>query len=392
MKIKFLITGLILTSASVVFAQKGTLTDAADAFAKYDALRQQPKLSLPNLAIAKAAIDKAAANDKTASLPQTYAVKGAIYASLAYNDTIPSTSTPLFITADEALKKAKETDTKGENKKLIESAYTTLAQIKYNRGIKDFNSKNFSAAYESFNYFRTLRPDDTSGIYATGLSAVNAKKYPEAIANYNTLLSNAVYKNKLALYNDLTSIYLLNKDTANALKNINEALAKYPTNASLRNTEIQLYIQRGKLREVNSKLEDAITADPKNKVLYYYSGYTYLQDKNYDKAIEKLSKSLEIDPSYFDANLSLGYVYLNQGIDLYNKANKMAPTKANQKVYDDMSAKAVIFFDKAKPFLVKATEINPKSTDALGALKNMYVGKKDMVNANITQKKLDALK
>jgi tetratricopeptide (TPR) repeat protein len=392
MKIKFLITGLFLVSATAVFAQKGVLSDANDAYAKYDALKGgQMKMALPNLVNAKALIDKAAANDKTATLPLTYAVKGAVYSSLALNDTIPSTSTPLFITADEALSKAKELDTKGENKKMIDNSYRNLAQIKYNKGVKDYRSGNYNSAYESFNYYRTVLPEDTNAIYLTGLAAINAKKYPEAITNYSNLVTKN-YSNNVNIYSDLVTVYLMNHDTTGAMKTITEAVEKYPTNANLTNREIQIYLQKGKIKEVSDKLDKAIANDPKNKSLYYYSGYIALQSKDYDKAAGLLNKALDIDPNYYEANLCMGYVYLNPGIDIFNKANKLPTTKGSQKQYDDMSAQAVALFNKAIPYLTAASTADPKSTDALTSLRNAYLGKKDNVNANLTQKKLDALK
>jgi tetratricopeptide (TPR) repeat protein len=398
MKIKFLITtGLFsLVSVTAVFAQKGTLNDALEAFNKYDGLKGSMKIALPSLTEAKTNIDKAAANDKTATLPLTYAVKGAVYSALALNDTVTSTSTPLFITADEALKKAKETDTKGENKKLIDNSYRNLAQIKYTKGIKDFNKHNFAGAYEAFDYYRMVLPDDTNSVYYTGLAAANAKKYPEAIANYTKLLTLPKYSNGASIYNDLITINIYNKDTTNAIKVATEAVDKYPTNANLRNREIQLYLQTGRIKEVSSKLDKAIEVDPKNKSLYYYSGFIAMQAKNYDKAIELFNKAIALDPQYFEPNLGAGYCYLNPGIDLFNKANNMPISKTNPKAsqvqYDALSKQANDLFDKAKPFLEKATQIDPKSEDALTALKKVYLGKKDNVNANLIQKKIEALK
>src|SRR5476649_317369 len=124
MKIKLLaaaaLMGLISATA---FAQKGELTNAADNLKKYEVFKSAGEAAvLPVLKLAKESIDKAAANDKTATLPQTYAVKGAIYAIYTVKDTVPATALPLFAIAEEALKKAVETDTKGEYKDMITNA------------------------------------------------------------------------------------------------------------------------------------------------------------------------------------------------------------------------------------------------------------------------------
>jgi len=396
MKIKFLITGLLsLASVTAVFAQKGVLSDAADAYTKYQGLRQSPKLAYPSLTSAKDLIDKASANDKTSGLPQTWAVKGGVYSSLALLDTVASTSTPLFITADEALKKAKALDAKGENKKMIDDSYRNLAQYKYNKGVRDYHAANYNAAYESFDYYRTVLPDDTNAIFLTGLAALNAKKYDVTITQYTNLLTTK-YSGNQNITGDLITVYLLNKDTTGAMKVVSDAVAKYPNNANLRNREIQMYLQKGKVKELGDKLDKAIAVDPKNKSLYYYSGYIFLQEKNYDKAQEQFTKALAIDPDYYDANLNMGLSYLNPGIDIFNKANKMPISKTNAKAsqaqYDQMSAQAVAMFDKAKPYLERAMASSPKEEDPIDALKKVYLGKKDQVNANLMQKKLDALR
>jgi hypothetical protein len=53
--------------------------------------------------------------------------------------------------------------------------------------------------------------------------------------------------------------------------------------------------------------------------------------------------------------------------------------------------KAVDQFNLAKPYLLKAVELNPQSPDALTNLKSYYLGIQDTNNANETQKKIDAL-
>ncbi|MBW4891909.1 tetratricopeptide repeat protein [Mucilaginibacter sp. HMF5004] len=393
MKIKILMIGLVsLVSVSSVFAQKGELTNAQEQYNKYMGLYKQKNFAvMATTAItdAKTSIDKAAANDKTATLPLTYAVKGAIYAALAYRDTVPSTQTPLFATAEEALTKAKAADTKAENKKLIDDAYQTLIVIKYNLGVKQYQGGKYEAAYNSFDFFRSVRPDDTSAIYLTGLSATNAKMYDEAIKNYKKLLTTNYSKNP-TVYSDLSYIYLSKKDTATAIKIVEEGALKFPNDGALSKREIELNLQTGKAKEVIAKIEKAVAADPKNKTLYYYAGLAYNSAGNLAKAEESYRKAIEIDPNYFEATLNLGYVLLSPAITLNNAANKLPANK--QKEYDETMKKASAAFDLAKPVLLKAVELRPTSYDALYNLKNCYLGKKDFVNATATQKKIDALK
>ncbi|MFA6087523.1 tetratricopeptide repeat protein [Mucilaginibacter sp.] len=415
MKIKFLMTGLLGFISAATFAQKGELSNAQSNFDKYEAFKQaQPALAMPSLNSAKTSIDKAAANEKTAALPQTYALKSAIYASFAVSDTVQTTSLPLFNTANEALKKAKETDTKGEFKKLTDNAYVTLANYQLNKGVKEYQTGKFEDAYKSFDYYRQSAPEDTTGIYYTGLAALNAKNYAVAAANYTKLVTTK-YSGVERIYGDLSSIYLLNKDTASALKTVTEGLAKFPANSDLRRNEIAMSLQLGKSKELLDRTLAAIAANPKNKELYYSAGLVYMingdaegekaskeksvaaksalltkKTEDFVKAGEMYKKAIELDPNYFEANMSMGYVVISPAIDIYNAAGKLPASK--QKEYDAAMVKAKAQFEIAKPYLLKAVELNPKSADALNNLLTYYKGKQDAVNIAKINKQLAELK
>jgi tetratricopeptide (TPR) repeat protein len=440
MKINFLMTGLLGLITVTTFAQQKELTTAQSEYNKYDQLKLNKamgKLALTSLSAAKASIDKAAANEKTGTLPLTYALKASIYGSMATNDTVSATSTPLFATAEEALKKAKELD-KGENKKVIDEANLTLAQYQLNKGVKEYESKKYDLAYKSFDYYRQALPEDTNAIYYTGLAAANGGNWDAAITNYRKLVTTP-YSGKIRAYQDLSNFYLNKKDTIGAIKAMTEASEKFPNDAALGKRVIEMNLQSGKQAEVLAKIEKTIANDPKNKTLYYYAGITYTQvadqatkkidalskaaapvkaatpakpaaktatppaiasavspeivalqkthDENLDKAEKAYRKALEIDPNYFEANLNLGYVLINPAIDLFNKTRNLPVSK--QKEYDSGMAKANTLFDAAKPYLQKAVDLQPKNIDALSNMRTYYLGKNDIANANKLKKQIE---
>ncbi|TWR26097.1 tetratricopeptide repeat protein [Mucilaginibacter achroorhodeus] len=405
MKIKFLMIGILGLISTATFAQKGELSTAQSELDKYQGLKSQPTLAKPSLTKAQEAIDKAAANEKTATMPLTWAVKASVYAALveSSDQNAPETALPYFNTASEALKKAEDLDKKGENKKWIDDAKSILGRYQANKGAKEFNAGKFDDAYKSFDYFRSMNPEDTTAMLYTAMAAYNAKKYPEAATNYSKLLATK-YSKADSTYSDMVNAYLLAKDTAGAIKAIDEGLGKFPKQGKLRAYQIDLALRQGKQKEIIEKLNNAIAADPKNKDLYYYAGIAYGQvadsytaakiakaapaakatmeaeKKQYsDKAAEMYKKVLELNPNSFEANLNLGFVYLSPAIDTYNAANKLPANK--QKEYTAQVAKANAMFDMAKPYVLKAVELNPKSEDALNGLMTYYKGKRDEANA-----------
>ena len=428
MKIKVLTTALLGFIAVNAFAQKGELSNAQSAYEKYDPLsRANFTLAKPSLTEAKTSIDKAAANTKTATMPQTYALKAAIYASLAAHDADATAAATETATAQEAIKKAQETDTKGEFKNLVDHAVRELAQVQLDKGVKAYQDKKYDEAYTAFSAAEQILPTDTTAMLYAGVSAANAKNYPGAIESYKKLLATD-YKGKISIYKDMPTLYLLSKDTANAVKIASEATTKFPNDADLRKEEIEVSLQAGQQNDLVTKIEAAIKADPNNKKLYYYAGLTYSQiaeglqkdltklqkaDKaaakgkpgakvapnpqiaklqqtrveNFTKAADAYKKAVEIDNNYFEAVLNLGYVSMAPAIDAYNAAQFID----DQKSYDAAMKKATDQFNVAKPYLLKAVELNPQSVDALTNLKSYYLGVKDTNNANETQKKIDAL-
>lgn len=424
MKIKLLMTCLLGLASVTAFAQKGELNNAQSEYDTYASLRGQKVGALAtkaNTSIqnAKTSIDKASANEKTANMPLTFALKAAIYSSLAVDDTVATRSAPLFSTADEAVKKAKELDTKGDNKKLIDAANVNLAQYKLTAGVQEYQNKKYDEAYRDFDYYRTVLPDDTNAIYYTALSATNAgekdpKYYPLAITNYNKLLTTKYSGNPKA-YLDLSTIYLLTKDTVNALKTAGEGVVKYPSNSDLRKREIEIALQSGKQNDVLTKVQAAITNDPQNKLLYYYLGLTYSQVAeaanaradaakveatkttehatalaNYVKASEAYKKALDIDPGYFEANMNMGYVLIRPALDIFNAANKLPASK--QKEYEAAIAKSNAQLEVAKPYLQKAVDLQPKDLNALTNLRNYYRAKVDPAHAAENKAKAADLK
>lgn len=419
MRFKFLLAGLLsVVISTTAFAQQYRVKHAQDAYNTYLTLNKN-KLTFAeadkSLIEARESVDIAASNSKTAGLPQTLGLKAAIYSTLALRDTIKKNTLPYFNKADSAYKKAKEADTKGEFKTLLDEAALYLGQYKLNEGVSSFQAHSYDSAYKSFSYYKDLFPTDTTALFYTGLAAQQNNDIPNAMANYQKLVTMQYSKNPY-VYMTMSNFYLTQKDTVNSLKMASEGVAKYPADADLRKREIEISLITGKANEILSKVQSAIAADPKNKQLYYYAGLTYSssgsaihddlekakkakkdaatiaalqakKDDYYAKAADMYKKAIEIDPSYFEATLNLGTIMLSPAIDLHNAAGDLPASK--QKEYNAIQAKATALFNEAKPYVMKAAELNPKSKDALTNVRNYYVGVGDMTNASATTKKLN---
>jgi tetratricopeptide (TPR) repeat protein len=391
MKIKSFILALTFVGASLSgFAQKGELNSAKSNYEKYAQLRDASSaaLGLTNLKTAKASVDKAVAHEKTMNDPAAWTYKALIYSDMALLDSVPTTSKPLITEAASALAKAKELDKSGANKANLDKVSASLAQYDLNLGVKAYQAGKFEEAYTSFNNSLNFRKGDTTITYYAGLSAINAKNYKAGIQKYEELVKTNFSANN-QVYLDLSRLYSMQGDTAKAISIAAEGAAKFANDAALATQEIELSLMAGKQKEVISKIESQAKKDPKNKLLPFYLGIAYNAANDVDKALAAYKQALAIDPEFGDANLNIGGLYLNKGIELYNKANKLPANK--QKDYDAMMKQASTQFDTALPYLQKAVELNPKSRLALDNLKTYYIIKKNQAKVDEITKKIAGL-
>src|SRR3546814_8917690 len=88
-----------------------------------------------------------------------------------------------------------------------------------------------------------------------------------------------------------------------------------------------------------------------------------------EKAEAAYRKAIDISPDYLDANINLGGLILNKGIDHFNKTNNASLPQAE---YDAEIKKAYDIFDSALPYLEKAVKLDGSSYLALTNLKKYY--------------------
>lgn len=392
MKMKSLILAFSLFTATVTaYAQKAVLTTAKTEYHKFDELKRAntTQLGLASLNTAKEAIDKATVHAKTKEDASAWAYKAMIYADLAMLDSVESKTVPLISEVTSSMKKSSELDKEGKSKNDILRANQMLHQISLNDGVRAYRNKQFPEAYKAFNSGLTYAPGDTTLTYYAGISAVNFKDYDKAIEKYTELIKTN-FSQVPQVYLDLSSIYLAKKDTTSAIRVASEGSKKFPSNTKLAKQEIELSLTTGKEKEIISKIEEQAAKEPDNKTLPFYLGIAYAASNDIKKAEEAYKKALAIDPNYADANLNVGVIILNNGIEINNKASKIPPAK--QKEYVAMMKDADTKWDEAFPYLQKAVEADPKSGLALDTLRKYYVLKKNEAKATELTKQLDALR
>lgn len=389
MKIKSILTAVLTVFCLNAFAQKNEFNSAKGNYEKFVQLKEAGSIVLakPSILNAKTSIDKASVNEKTKGDPAVWAYKALINAELALIDTT-STAESYFNAAQEAVKTTIELDKESAQQSNLKVVGDLSAQYFLNKGVKAYQTQQYPAAFDLFNQSLIYRPGDTTIIYYSGLSAINAQNYTAAISKYTELVeTNFSAVPQIAL--DLSRLHALQKDTVKAIEVASKFSAKF-NDVALATQEIELSLMSGKEKQVLTKISEQVAKEPSNKTYHFYLGIAYGSSKNYKKAEESYKKALEIDPNYEDGALNLGSTILNQGIDLYNAANKLPVSK--QKEYDIAIKQAYSEFDRAFPYLQKTVEINPKSLAGWENLKTYYVIKRNQAKVDEINKTLSSIR
>ena len=396
MKKTLVLAALVLISAGC-FAQKANVKKA-----KNLALQESPDFSG-----ARAAINEALQNDETKDLADTWYTAGLIgYQELSKENE----KTYLGQARDEKrageavvesfdywmqaanLAGQKVLDKKGNEvladkktyallqKKVLEY-YKNQELVKY--GIYLNDQRDFATAYNVFQRHLSIpelplmqdeklqkdMPKDTiydQYKYYTAIFAIQAEMHPEAIAvleemkdgNYEAITVNQF------LYQEYVNV----KDTANYVRVLQDAVARFPQEPWFLQNLINHYIFSGQEQEAINYLDQAIAREPNVAQYHLIKGNLNENQKNYEAALADFDRALAIEPTMADAEAGKGRVYYNQAVKMNEDAALIADAKEYKKALEAMNA----MFRQSLPFFEKAHELAPDNRDYMITLRGLY--------------------
>jgi tetratricopeptide (TPR) repeat protein len=336
------------------------------------------------------AIEEAVVHEKTMSSAKAWYYRGEIYLAIFGTDRPEFqklvTADPLLV-ALESYRKCKSLDTQDDFGADINKKMLSIVGELYNRGVEHYNNKNYKAALAEFELVLIDNPNDTNVLFNAALTSEKAKEPAKAIQFLDALLK-LNFKSP-QIYISLASNKKALGDTAAALNYLNEGQKQYPNEVALIIDELNIFLLQGRTTEVVSKLEKAIALDPNNSSLHFALGSALDQSGDKTKAAVSYQRSIDIKPDYFDGWYNLGAMYFNGAAELMNEANKIPFNK--QKEYDAAIALAKEAFLKAQPYLEKAHELDPKDSNTMVSLQQLYAQLKLNDKSMEMKKKRDAL-
>ncbi|MDR0427959.1 MAG: tetratricopeptide repeat protein, partial [Dysgonamonadaceae bacterium] len=296
---------------------------------------------------------------------------------------------PYFLTADSL---DQLPDSKGKIKPKYRKDIKAYIQANRNYYINAaryfYDKEDFQSAYKNFKLYgdipnlpifegdpfqetegKPLTASDTVNVrirYFAALSADLAKLYDDAIEIYEEIKDFGF--NEETAYKRIASLYYLQQDTANYAKALEAGADKFPNDPYYVQNLINVNVSLGKIEEAKAYLIKATQVSPNNPELYKALGQVYESDKNNEKAIENLEKALELDPAYQEALSLLGRIYYNMGVEKRSEYDNVV----DKKQYEEGMKSVHAFFEKAIPYFEKSYQLDPKDSDAIFALRNIY--------------------
>ncbi|HLW49942.1 MAG TPA: hypothetical protein VKZ78_03150, partial [Sphingobacteriaceae bacterium] len=374
----------------VAFSQTNNLRRAKTSYTKFSdtKLIGNPQLGLSDLNSAHQNLLKAIEHDRTKDLAETWVYYALVTSDLALLKDAEEAKT-LISTALDARDKAKELDSDNAQAENFDVLGLNLAQYEMNMGVLAWDAQDFDEAYNRFSRAETFVPGDTTLIYYAGAAAIQGQNYSSALEKYLQLVDVDEYSNHSQVMLDIPRIFMMEGDTVTAVKYANIGMEKYPENNDFATQYIEYNLIAGNEAQVVGSIKALSEKDPDNKVLYYYLGLAYSAMDDEVGAEEAYRKSLSIDSNYEDANINLGGLILNQGIDQWNLVNSQRDI--TQEEYDAGLAKALEIFELAYPYLQKAVALNDQNLISLYNLQKYYQLKEDQEKTDELQAKIDAL-
>lgn len=239
-------------------------------------------------------------------------------------------------------------------------------------------------------------------MYFAGLSALSANMSLQASDLFQKLYADG-YDNPLVF----EAMYKLahDEDPEKAYGYLEAGRKKYPEDTGLLFSEINFFLEKGRLSELIDKLEQAIQKEPENVSLYATLGNVYdnlyqkeakagnkAQAKEYfDKALSSFDEALKVDETYFDAIYSIGALHYNNAAILVTELNELESdySKDGLKKYEAKKAEIFQKFDDALPYFQRCEKLDPNDVNTLIALREIYARKDDLDTSDIFKERLE---
>ena len=363
--------GMFLPLAGVVMAQSGkkSLNDAYGAYSNgyYDK--------------AKTHIDKCIEFDDTKADAKTWLYRGNIYLMIESMKMTKDSNRYKNLcdycgeTAFDAYMEANRIDPKVEvttmsirtPRKGLEFCADVLVNHVFDAIARRDNERAYQLAKKAY----TANSKNERAIYFLGLTAGFLEKNDEAKARYSELVK--MKSKNMYAYMSLSEIYKKEDDKKNAELVLEEGAPMFLRDTFIMDyatTYVSIMSWVGKNEKVIEVVEKGLQKDPKNYYLLISYGLAVLDEKKYEEAEGYFKRALEISPADVVANYNMGYCYFQNALDKFEERDKLPLN--DEESYERLKAEEKALYEKARPYVEKAYELDNNDIPTLTMLQKIY--------------------
>ncbi len=421
----FLFTGVITAqdAATALKKAKKALTNAN--------ISTDGEVTAKELATASENIDIAAAGVSTVGEKDVYKLwetKTDIYNSISrryiskrYLDptSVPAVTTnpalEAYNAADAGLKVAVK---KWQKSKMTTNLLETASYL-LNYGGYFYEAQDFKNSYASFKAGMDARkilkdngvddflPTDeeyNQQVYSTAICASLAGEKEASLALFQQLYD--INYPEPAIYEGLFKAKAETDEDA-ALAILGKGRELFPDDQGLLVTEINYYLNNGKLETLTGKLKTGIEKDPDNISFITTLGQVYdelgnkeleagdlVKSQEYKElAMNYFEQSLAKDKNNYTAMYNIGVIYYNKAAVLTKEMQDLESdlSKSGTEKYNAKQKEVYTMFDKALPYFKDAEKIEPNDMGTLIALKEIFAKKNDLATSNEFKSRIEKL-
>ena len=326
--------------------------------------------------------------------PDAFYTKAKIYNVISQDPQLSKQYPGARMDAFNALKKYVETDDKMlialqiDGYKPINEIYTNW----YQSAATAFNNKDYTAALRDFkNAIETSKfmnekgwikmSLDTNSVLYAGVSAEKLSRHDEAVYYYGLLVKARVKgEGFVEIYKWVANYYFENKNYSDAENFTTSGKEVYPDDPFWMSLELDNIRATGNRDQLFAKYEETIAKDPTHHLYMYnyavelyqyaYNSDTLLRPANSAEVIKKaeanLRSAIRLKPDYIRAQLFMGQIAYNNGVDVINRKGTSAGDVALKQKYFDEAIPYFLAVEKSYATKTKLT------TDEKADLKEAY--------------------
>jgi tetratricopeptide (TPR) repeat protein len=311
---------------------------------------------------AKAVIDEMIEDNESSKWARTWYTKG-LLCQTAHQEGIKKNDNSLvelypdqLYLAYESYQKSLLLDNEGRMERLIAPKYVTLANEFQGMGEKNFTGKKYVEALRAFEQAILVTQSpilsvkiDTNLVYNTALAAYESKNWDKAMLYLNQLHKLNYSVNATHL---LFCATLEKGDTISAKSVLADGIIKYANNEELVLLYTDILFKDNDVDGALKVINEAIIRNPSNSTLHYTKGLVYQKYERYNDAINSYKEAAKLTPDNTLVILNLATCYYNIGVEIEENTKKIT----NNRLVQEEKTKSAAAFEQAVSWLDKIYE------------------------------------